>query len=204
MAENNSKRYSRARPHPWHGIEPHERSPELINVFIEITRFDIIKYEVDPRYGYLRVDRPQRNSSLPPSLYGMIPQTLAGPKVASFNPDADEGDGDALDVCVLSGHDIDRSEVLLTARVIGGISTTDQGKADEKIIAVLANDLHWGDAEDMGDVPSYLTDQLMHYFRNYKIEPKKENPVKVGKSYSADRAKKVIEASIADYKEAYD
>ena len=56
------------------GREP----PRHVNAYIEITPFDLIKYEVDKASGYLRVDRPQRTSSQPPSLYGFIPRTYCG------------------------------------------------------------------------------------------------------------------------------
>ena len=72
------KEYSRWRPHPWHGLSPGEGAPSVLNVFVEITPFDLVKYEVDKATGYLRVDRAQRTSSLPPALYGFIPRTYCG------------------------------------------------------------------------------------------------------------------------------
>ena len=54
--------FSRWRPHPWHGLDLGGRAP-LVNAYIEITPFDMIKYEIDKVSGYLRVDRPQRTSS---------------------------------------------------------------------------------------------------------------------------------------------
>lgn len=60
------------RPHPWHGLEVGKHPPRLVNAYIEISPFDLIKYEVDKVTGYLRVDRPQRTSSQPPTLYGFI------------------------------------------------------------------------------------------------------------------------------------
>ena len=73
--------YSRWRPHPWHGLEPGTDAPRIVNAYIEITPFDLMKYEVDKATGYLRVDRPQRTSSQPPSLYGFIPQSYCGERV---------------------------------------------------------------------------------------------------------------------------
>ena len=57
------------RPHPWHGLEAGDDPPELLNAFIEITPFDLMKYEVDKVSGYLRVDRPQRSTAQHPALY---------------------------------------------------------------------------------------------------------------------------------------
>ena len=63
------------RPHPWHGLEVGPQPPALLNAYIEITPFDLMKYEVDKASGYLRVDRPQRSSAQHPSLYGFVPRT---------------------------------------------------------------------------------------------------------------------------------
>ena len=67
--------FYRWRPHPWHGLEAGPNPPSEIHAYIEITPFDLVKYEVDKATGYLRVDRPQRSSSQPPALYGFIPRT---------------------------------------------------------------------------------------------------------------------------------
>ena len=69
------------RPHPWHGLDVGPSPPDILNVFVEITPFDLIKYEVDKLSGYLRVDRPQRGSSQPPALYGFVPRTYCGERV---------------------------------------------------------------------------------------------------------------------------
>ena len=63
------------RPHPWHGLEIGPEPPLLVSAYIELTPFDLIKYEIDKTTGYLKVDRPQQTSSQPPSLYGIIPRT---------------------------------------------------------------------------------------------------------------------------------
>jgi inorganic pyrophosphatase len=50
------------RPHPWHGLPTGPNPPLLVQAYVEITPFDLIKYEIDKGTGYLRVDRPQRTS----------------------------------------------------------------------------------------------------------------------------------------------
>ncbi|MGZ8444917.1 MAG: inorganic diphosphatase, partial [Candidatus Binatia bacterium] len=70
-----SAQISQFRPHPWHGLPAGPEPPELLNAYIEITPFDLMKYEIDKVSGYLRVDRPQRTSAQPPTLYGFIPRT---------------------------------------------------------------------------------------------------------------------------------
>ena len=69
------------RPHPWHGLDAGPEPPALVNAYIEITPFDLMKYEVDKVSGYLRVDRPQRSSAQHPSLYGFVPRTYCGDRV---------------------------------------------------------------------------------------------------------------------------
>src|SRR5258706_4496319 len=152
------------RPHPWHGLSVGPDAPRVVNAYIEITPFDLMKYEVDKASGYLRVDRPQRTSSQPPALYGFIPRTYCAERVAAMAPGASKGDGDPLDICVLSERPIDKSEIIVPARVIGGLQMLDRGEADDKIIAVLVGDYMWGSANDLADVPPVLAERLHHDF----------------------------------------
>jgi inorganic pyrophosphatase len=145
------------------------------------------------------VDRPQPYSSQPPALYGFVPRTYCGTRVAALCPGAEKGDGDPLDVCVFSERPINRSEVVLAARVVGGLQTVDRGEADDKIIAVLENDHVWGAARDIGDVPEILVSRLWHYFGTYKQAPGGEPRVQVQEVYGREHAWRVVEASQADY-----
>jgi inorganic pyrophosphatase len=143
--------YDRQIPHPWHGLPAGSNPPETVNAYIEITPFDLVKYEVDKETGYLCVDRPQLTSSLPPTLYGLIPRTYCGENVKKLSPGATQGDGDPLDICVIGERPISHSEVVLSAQVVGGIQALDGGKADDKIVAVLENDPVWGQVVEMGE-----------------------------------------------------
>ena len=156
------------RPHPWHGLDVGPEPPSLLNAYIEITPFDLMKYEVDKVSGYLRVDRPQRSSAQHPSLYGFVPRTYCGDSVSRLAPAATRGDGDPLDICVLSERAITRNEIIVRARVIGGLQMVDRGEADDKIISVLDNDYVWGEARDLRDLPSVLVERLQHYFLTYQ------------------------------------
>jgi inorganic pyrophosphatase len=191
------------RPHPWHGLDVGEDPPRIVSAYVEITPFDLIKYEVDKRTGYLRVDRPQRTSASPPTLYGFIPRTYCAGLVAALSPTSRRGDGDPLDVCVVSERPIARSEVILSARVVGGFQMVDAGDADDKIIAVLASDAIWGDARHIGDLPAALIERLRHYFMTYKLVSGKPPQVSIEKLYDADHAERVIEAAMADYSAEY-
>lgn len=195
--------FYRWRPHPWHGLEIGQNPPDVVNAFIEITPFDLVKYEVDKATGYLRVDRPQRTSSLPPSLYGFIPRTYCAERVGALSPSAKKGDGDPLDICVLSERPINRAEVILSARIIGGIHMVDHGEADDKIVGVLQNDTLWGNAHDISDIPDVLIERLRHYFATYKMMPGVPSQVSIEKIYDCNHARSVVAAAIEDYKEVF-
>ncbi|HYC45731.1 MAG TPA: inorganic pyrophosphatase [Burkholderiales bacterium] len=195
-----SLRFSEWRPHPWHGLPAGREPPLLVNAYIEITPFDLIKYEVDKVSGYLRVDRPQRGASHSPALYGFVPQTYCGENVRRLCPGAERGDGDPLDICVISERPIDHSEIIVPARVLGGLQLLDRGEADDKIIAVLENDLVWGEAKDVGELPHILIERLRHYFSTYKLVSGQEPPIVVQETYGRDRAGEVVLAAIEDYK----
>ena len=191
--------FSRFRPHPWHGLDTGPDVPRVVHAFVEITPFDSVKYEVDKASGYLHVDRPQRSSSLPPTLYGFVPRTYCGVEVGALCPGATVGDGDPLDICVVSERPIDRGEVLLRARVIGGIQMVDHGEADDKIVAVLEGDFFWGEAREITDVPRALVERLRHYFLTYKLVPGVDPVARIQEVYGSAHAFHVVEASRRDY-----
>jgi inorganic pyrophosphatase len=197
------KPFYRWRPHPWHGLETGQRPPELVNAYIEITPFDLMKYEVDKTTGYLRVDRPQRTSSQPPTLYGFIPRTYCGRHVAEFCPKAERGDGDPLDICVVSERPINRAEVILEARVVGGLQMIDAGEADDKIVAVLANDRFFADVNDIGSLPDEIVGRLRHYFGTYKLVPGEAPSFSLEGVYAHQHACAVIDAAMRDYEEQF-
>ena len=191
------------RPHPWHGLEAGKNPPSLIHAYIEITPFDSVKYEVDKTTGYLKVDRPHRTSSQPPVLYGFIPRTFCGERVGKLSPTASRGDHDPLDICVLSERPIDKSEIILNAKVVGGFQMIDHDEADDKIIAVLENDNIWGKADNLDDIPSALVERMRHYFLTYKLVPGQESRTSIEQIYDKAHAIKVVEAALQDYTEEY-
>lgn len=197
------KPFYRWRPHPWHGLEAGKNPPQLVHAYIELTPFDLVKYEIDKTTGYIIVDRPQRTSSQPPALYGFIPRTYCGERVAALAPQSERGDGDPLDICVLSERQINRTEIIVNARIVGGLQMIDGGEADDKIIAVLENDHVWGDAQDLGDVPQILVERLRHYFATYKLVPGMESNISIDQIYGRDHALEVVEAALADYEDEY-
>lgn len=192
------------RPHPWHGLETGPEPPVMVTAYVEITPFDVVKYEIDKPTGYLKVDRPQQTSSSPPTLYGFIPRTFAGARVRDLCPGAASGDGDPMDVCVISERPIDRADILLTVRVVGGLQMLDGGEADDKIVAVLVKDPLWADVQDLVELPPALIDRLAHYFETYKLYRGSEADVAIQRRYGREHAFRVIEASMDDYREHFD
>jgi inorganic pyrophosphatase len=200
-----TKQFDRFRAHPWHGLSAGDAAPDIVEAYIEITPLDGVKYEIDKRTGYLRVDRPQGSSALPPTLYGFVPRTYCGPRIAALTPGASRGDGDPLDICVLSQQRIDRAEVVLSARVIGGIGLLDGGEADDKIVAVLTSDTVFAGIREISELPTVLMNRLVHYFATYKMDMTggKPNATEVAGTYGAEHARRVVLAALADYAEEY-
>ncbi len=195
--------------HPWHGVSPGPRSPELVNAYIEIVPTDAVKYELDKISGHLRVDRPQRFSSMCPTLYGFVPQTYCGREVAELverrtGRTGIDGDKDPMDICVLSEKTFAQGNFFVRARPIGGLRMIDGRQADDKIIAVLEDDLAYGRILEVADVPQGLIDRLQHYFLSYKQlpgdEPKK---VEITHVYDRTEALDVITRSLRDYQEEF-
>jgi inorganic pyrophosphatase len=195
--------FSRFRPHPWHGLSVGPSPPEIVHAYIELTPFDRVKYEIDKETGYLRVDRPHRASSVPPNLYGFIPKTFCGKRVAALSENIDKADGDPLDICVISERPISQPEVILNAKVVGGLQMIDNGEADDKIIAVLANDNLYAHIQDISELPEVYVERLRHYFSTYKLIPGQDTVVEVSEAYGREHAFKVINAAIEDYNETY-
>lgn len=189
--------------HPWHGIDP--GTPEEIRAFIEIVPTDTVKYEVDKESGYLALDRPQKFSNIVPSLYGFIPRTYCSKQMAELTNKAlarfdVQGDGDPLDICVLTEKDVTHGDILVSARPIGGLRLLDHNQADDKIIAVLKNDAIYGDMTDIEQLPTRIVRRLIHYFTTYKDIPGESHQrMKFVSIYGPDVAREVIVRSMNDY-----
>ena len=197
------------RPHPWHGISLGENAPDTVNCYIEIVPTDTIKYEIEKTTGYLKIDRPQRFSSAVPCLYGLLPQTYCGARVAELASLRDggttiRGDQDPLDVCVFSERPVSHGDVLLEAIPIGGLRMLDNNDADDKIIAVLKGDAVYGQLLDISEFPKPLLQRLTHYFMTYKQPPgDRSRHCEITDLYGRPQALDVILQSRADYDERF-
>jgi inorganic pyrophosphatase len=190
--------------HPWHGVPIGEGIPDEVTVFIEIVPRDTVKYEVDKETGYLKIDRPQQYSNVVPANYGFIPQTYCSERIASLarsNTDIEirDGDGDPLDILVLSEHHIPRGDIILKARPIGGFCLVDDNEADDKIIAVLKGDKVFEQYREISELPKGILERFEHYFLTYKSLPDAPNICEIAYSYGRNESYEVIRNAIEDY-----
>lgn len=199
----------RYKSHPWHGVEIGEDAPEIITCFIEMVPTDTVKYEVDKVTGYLKIDRPQKYSNVVPALYGFIPQTFSGEQVAEFCMEKSgkkdiKGDGDPIDICILTEKDIVHGDILARARPIGGFRMIDGNESDDKLVAVLNNDAVYQTFKDISDLPESVVDRLKHYFLTYKDLPGNPRDVEITHVFSKDEAHEVILRSQKDYHQKFE
>jgi inorganic pyrophosphatase len=194
--------------HPWHGIHFGDEAPDLVTTFIEITPFDTVKYEIDKISGYLKIDRPQKYSNRVPALYGFIPMTYCAEEVSrrcmkSTDRTDIKGDGDPLDILVLTEREIAHGDIIVNAIPIGGFRMIDKGEADDKIIATLVNDDVYGNWHDISQLPATIVNRLRHYFLTYKQMPGNVSRVEIAEVYGRTEAHEVIKASMIDYEKHF-
>lgn len=199
----------RYKSHPWHGIDIGDNAPDIVNCFIEVVPTDTIKYEIDKVSGYLRIDRPQKYSNVVPALYGFIPQTYCGVNVGDFCAEKTgkkdiKGDGDPLDICVLTEKDITHGDIIAEVIPIGGFRMIDGLAADDKIISVLKGDVVYGDFTDITDLPELVIRRLKHYFLTYKDMPGMNRESEITHVYNAEEAREVIRLSVKDYESRFE
>lgn len=173
--------------HPWHGVHYGDEAPKIVNAVIEIPRGSRAKYEVDKATGLLKLDRVIYSSFHYPVNYGFIPQTLGE-------------DGDPLDILVLCSQEI-QPLCLVEAKVLGNMQMIDQGQADDKIIAVAANDPSVNHYQRTEDLPQHFLLEMKNFFEQYKVLEKKK--VEIDNFQDHDTACKVISDAIILYKETF-
>ncbi len=190
--------------HPWHGIPIGEKAPELLTAFIEIVPTDTVKYEIDKLTGYLKIDRPQKYSNIVPALYGFVPKTYCGEAIAKFATEksgrlVEKGDGDPLDILVLCESTIPHGDIICQAIPIGGLRLIDKGEADDKIVAVLKDDLLYSKYQDISELPTSVVNRLEHYFLTYKNLPGEKMTCEIANIYGRLEAHEVIRHAVTDY-----
>lgn len=193
------------RSHPWHGCSAGPNAPEKLMAYIEIVTTDTVKYELDKSTGILKIDRPQKFSNTVPALYGFVPRTFCGDKIAAYCMEKAQlsemiGDGDPIDILVLTEHQIAHGDILVACHPIGGLRMIDDHEADDKIIAVLEGDAVYGHIQDISELPPAILSKLQHYFLTYKLKPYAKNPpTSIAGVYGQAEALEVLRCSMEDY-----
>ncbi len=114
------------------------------------------------------------------------------------------GDGDPIDICVISERVIPSGNLLMTARPIGGLRMIDRGEADDKLIAVMKRDPSFGSWRDISDCPRAFIDRLKHYFLTYKQGPDVEvSPCEIAEEYGVEEAQHMVTLAHQDYLERH-
>lgn len=168
---------------PWHDVSIGSGAPEFVTGVIEIPKGSKGKYELDKKTGMLLLDRVLFSSVHYPANYGFIPQTFCE-------------DHDPLDILIISQIDIP-SMTLVNAKVIGVMRMIDGGEADDKIIAVAADDQSVNYIDDIAELPPYLMRETRRFFEDYKKLENKE--VKVEDFLGKEDAVRIIKEAIALY-----
>lgn len=171
--------------HPWHDLPNNPDDAELgFNVVIEIPKGSKVKYELDKPSGMLRVDRMLYSAVHYPANYGFLPRSYCD-------------DGDPLDVLVLGAEPV-VPLTLMRARAIGVMHMHDEGKADDKIIAVHVDDPAYTEYHDITQLPNHLSQQMQRFFMDYKALENKV--VEVEDMHNAAKALQVVQEALHLYR----
>ena len=167
----------------WHDIAPERITPEDFICVIEIPKGSKKKYELDKETGYIILDRILHTSTHYPANYGFIPRTYGD-------------DNDPLDVLLLCSEDLEPL-TLVRAYPIGVIKMIDNGRDDEKIIAIPFNDPTYNNYKDISQLPKHIFDEMRHFFEVYKNLENKETAVDEVKG--KEEALQIINNAINNY-----
>ncbi len=171
----------------WHDIAPKRITPEDFICVIEIPKGSKKKYELDKETGYIMLDRILYTSTHYPANYGFIPRTYGD-------------DLDPLDVLLICAESLEPMS-LVRAYPIGVITMIDNGRRDEKIIAIPFNDPNYNQYKSITELPKHIFDEMTHFFSVYKNLENKETVV--DEVSSRDVAVKIISECINNYIEHF-
>lgn len=172
----------------WHDMAPERISPEDFICVIEIAKGSKKKYELDKPTGMIILDRILHTSTHYPANYGFIPLTYGD-------------DNDPLDVLLLCSESLDPL-TLVRAYPIGVISMIDDGRNDEKIIAIPFSDPNYNNYKDINDLPKHVFDEMCHFFEVYKRLENKTTAVD-GDVKGHKEAAAIIASAISNYKKIF-
>lgn len=174
----------------WHDVPRGDKIPNEFNVIIEIPKGSYNKYEIDKETGLIALDRANYSAAPYPFDYGFVPQTLWG-------------DGDALDVIVLTTYPL-QVGILVRVRPVAAMDMTDTGESDMKIIAVPVDDKRFEDIHDLSDLNKHNLKEFTHFWETYKeLKKGEKGTVSINGIYDRAHAVKSVEESIVMYDEKY-
>jgi inorganic pyrophosphatase len=135
-------------------LPPGRHVPEVLTAVIEVPKDSSNKFEYDPEYDIIRLDRVLYSAMHYPGDYGFVPSTLAE-------------DGDPLDVTVLIGRPTFPGAVL-DVRPLGFLEMTDDKGRDQKLLAVPVFDPRFSSYNSLKDVGPHYLKEIEHFFEVYK------------------------------------
>ena len=171
----------------WHNISEIRITPNDFVCVIEIPKGSRNKYEMDKETGLLFLDRVLHTSTCYPANYGFIPRTYGD-------------DEDPLDVLLLCSEAV-QPLTLVRAYPIGVIKMQDNGKNDEKIIAVPFGDPYYNCYKDIVELPHHIVVEMEHFFTIYKALENKTTVV--NEKGNKSEAVKIIQDCLENYKELF-
>ena len=167
--------------------QPQEMASTYFNPIIKENRRPLTIDELDKETGYLMLDRILHTSTHYPANYGFIPRTYGD-------------DYDPLDVLLLCSEQIEPM-TLVRAYPIGVISMIDNGRNDEKIIAIPFSDPNYNVYNNIEELPKHVFDEMKHFFTVYKNLENKDTAV--DEVSGRQTAIKIIEQGIDSYIEKF-
>ena len=171
----------------WHDISPKRITPEDFVCVVEISKGSKKKYELDKETGYIMLDRILHTSTHYPANYGFIPRTYGD-------------DGDPLDVLLLCSESLEPL-TLVRAYPIGVISMIDNGRNDEKIIAIPFTDPNYNHYTNIDELPHHIFEEMRHFFSVYKNLENKTTAVDEVKG--RENAVHIVKEAIDNYIESF-
>ncbi|MBE6738366.1 MAG: inorganic diphosphatase [Ruminococcus sp.] len=171
----------------WHDIAAKRIKPEDFVCVIEISKGSKTKYELDKETGFIMLDRILYTSTQYPANYGFIPKTYGE-------------DEDPLDVLLLCTEAL-APLTLVRAYPIGVITMIDNGRCDDKIIAIPFSEPTYNQYQDISELPSHIFEEMKHFFQVYKNLENKNTAV--NEVSGREKALEIIRKARADYKEIF-
>ena len=171
----------------WHDFNPEHIHKDDFVAVVEIPKGSKNKYELDKETGFLKLDRILYTATHYPSSYGFIPRTYAD-------------DGDPLDVLVLCSEPV-YPLTLIRVYPIGVMRMLDDGKMDDKIIALPLSDPTYLGIRSIDELPPHVFDEIMHFFSVYKQLENKQTAVK--SLFGPEIAQRIVFDAIAAYRDTF-